>query len=100
MLRLPNESARLSTAERYALAILADASRVLVAADAVVAVELRVADEAPHAATLDQLRATGWQITAGDGEVLIGRALLAAIVDIVGSAAEHRTQGRDRFGRV
>ena len=99
MLRLPPDSLRLTDAERYALAVLVDGSRILPAASHVDAVQLTLSDDTSTIA-VDQLRAQGWLIESGDGEVRIGRALLRAIVDVAGAVTEHRSRDRDRFDRI
>lgn len=100
MLRLPTDSSLWTAAERHAIAILADTSRVLVAAPTVNAVQLRIVDAESTSASLDQLRSRNWSIEASEGEVRIGRDLLRAIIDVAGGVTESQTRERDRFGRV
>lgn len=94
MIRLPS-SQTLSAEARFALSLLVDRSR-LVPADAVDAVELRVAAESTTTERLDP----GRQIVIGNGVVTIGEAALQLVARIGGAIDEQRSTNADRFGRV
>lgn len=98
MLRLPAaDPAR--PGDGFALALLADLSRVLPVADpAAPAVALAVTDG--PGGDLGLLRARGFGLTQADGEVRVPRALLDAIVAVAGAGREQGVTETDRHGRV
>ena len=92
----------LAAAERFALDLLLDLSRVL-RADALPAdadVARMVVTDRPAPSDLRSLRETGWGIVASEGEVSVPRSVLARIAAVAAGAAEQRSGARDRFGRV
>lgn len=96
MIKLPE--ARLSAAEHFALDMLVDLSRLVPAAAALDVVRLELSEEAPR--ELRGWMAAGWGIEVADGIVRVPRAVLQAVIDVAGAAAEQRATERDRYSRV
>src|SRR5262245_34058558 len=100
MLRLPPKSQKLTDAERYAVSVLVDGSRLLVVSDEIDAVQLAVCGSDDEEASIEHLRAHRWGISHAPAEVRVTRSLLRAVLDIAGGAAESRAIERDRFDRI
>ena len=96
MIKLPD--ARLSAAEHFALNTLVDLSRLVPAAATLDVVRLELSEEAPR--ELRGWMAAGWAIEVADGTVRVPRAVLQAVIDVAGAAAEQRATERDRYSRV
>ena len=96
MIKLPD--ARLSAAEHFALSMLVDLSRLVPAAATLDVVRLELSEEAPR--ELRGWMAAGWGIGVADGIVRMPRAVLQAVIDVAGAAAEQRATERDRYSRV
>jgi hypothetical protein len=97
--------ASLDDAERFALELLLDLSRVLradasVGAQSAAVVRLHVGDTGAAPPGLPELRAPGGLLDSADGTVTIDRALLRTVHAVATAAAEQRSTERDRFGRV
>jgi hypothetical protein len=88
----------LSPAERFALDVLVDLARLVPAAPALDVVRLELIEQAPR--DLRGWMAAGWGIDVADGVVRLPRAVLRAVIDVAGAAAEQRVTERDRYGRV
>jgi hypothetical protein len=92
MIHLPAADTPLSSAERFALALLVDLSRLVPVDDpSANVVRLVVADTAPSAPA---------RFAPGDGTVTLGRDLLRWVTSVAGAGAEQRSDARDRHGRV
>ena len=96
MIKLPEGG--LSPAERFALEVLVDLARLVPAAPALDVVRLELIEQAPR--DLRGWMAAGWGIEVADGVVRLPRAVLRAVIDVAGAAAEQRATERDRYGRV
>lgn len=99
MIRLP-EPLALDAAERRALSLLVDLSRLVPVTDShadVVAIAL--VDGAP-VSSLRDWHAAGWGIEPGDGVVHVARTGLRRVDEIASGAGERRSAVRDRFGRT
>jgi hypothetical protein len=102
VIRLVEPPTPLAPAERFALDLLVDLSRLL-RADALpkdVDVVRLVVTDRPAAGDVRALHETGWGIVAADGEVRLPRAALARLAAIAAGEAEQRSMSTDRFGRV
>ena len=99
MIKLP-EPRSLSATEQFALETLVDLSRLVPAAAALDVTRLELTNAGPLARDLRGWVAAGWGIDVADGIVRVPRALLPALVDVVGAGAEQRATERDRYGRV
>jgi len=86
VIKLPE--ARLSAAEHFALNLLVDLSRLVPAAATLDVVRLELSEEAPR--ELRGWMAAGWGIEVADGIVRVPRAVLQAVIDVAGAAAEQR----------
>jgi hypothetical protein len=96
VIKLPE--AGLSAAERFALDVLVDLSRLVPAASTLDVVRLELSEQAPR--DLRRWMAAGWGIDVADGIVRVPRAVLHAVIDVAGAAAEQRATERDRYSRV
>ena len=96
MIKLP--AAGLSAAERFALDVLVDLARLVPAASTLEVVRLELSEQAPR--ELRVWMAAGWGMDVADGIVRVPRALLRAVIDVAGAAAEQRATDRDRYSRV
>ena len=96
MIKLP--AAGLSAAERFALDLLVDLGRLVPAASTLDVVRLELSAQAPR--ELRGWMAAGWGIDVADGIVRVPRAVLQAVIDVAGAAAEQRATARDRYRRV
>lgn len=102
MIQLPDLSP-LQAAERYAIELLVDLSRLVPvgAADVpVLKLEIAQGGAGAEAHPVQRWVARGWGIEAGEGTVRIPRSALRAVTDIAGVVAEQETTAADRFGRV
>src|SRR5215475_3167545 len=100
MLRLPPKSEKLTDAEQYAVNVLVDGSRLLVASNEIDAVQLAVSDADDDTTSIEHLRAKRWGISYAPAEVRVTRSLLRAVLDIAGGVAESQAIERDRFDRI
>src|SRR2546422_8346566 len=78
--------------------MLVDLSRLVPAAATLDVVRLELSEEAPR--ELRGWMAAGWGIGVADGIVRMPRAVLQAVIDVAGAAAEQRATERDRYSRV
>src|SRR5438093_8100957 len=78
--------------------MLVDLSRLVPAAATLDVVRLELSEEAPR--ELRGWMAVGWGIEVADGIVRVPRAVLQAVIDVAGAAAEQRATERDRYSRV
>src|SRR5689334_1946812 len=99
MLRLKPPTPPLSAAERFALDVLVDLSRVLVAEDGVDVAPLEIVTGAPTP-TVEVAAHRKWCMRVSNGRIELERPLLTLIADIVGATAEQRSDAADQFGRV
>ena len=99
MIKLPSQSSGVTAAERFALDMLVDLSRLVPAPSGVEAaqVELTTGDRPRD---LRGWAAAGWGIEVTDGVVRVPRAVLHTVIDIAGAADEQRATARDRYSRV
>lgn len=100
VLRLASDSTPLTAADRHALDMLLDLTRLVRADEAIDAVQLRVVEGGHEPASLSALESRQWTIGRAPDEVRIERGLLKVIIDVAGFVAEARSPQRDRFGRV
>jgi hypothetical protein len=99
MLRIKTPVPSLSAAEQFALDVLVDLSRVLVAEEGVDAVALEIVAGA-SVSTVDAAAHRSWCMRAIEGRIEVERPLLALIADVAGATAEQRSDAADQFGRV
>lgn len=99
MIRLP-EPLVLDPAERRALSLLIDLSRLIPVADQSADVVTLAPVDRPPFAGARAWQAAGWGIAPGDGVVHVARAALHCVSEIAGAARERRSAVRDRLGRV
>ncbi|MGI8545889.1 MAG: hypothetical protein ACR2M1_00920 [Gemmatimonadaceae bacterium] len=93
-------AAALGTAEKFAVNVLVDLSRLAqVDSPEIDAVELRAIDR-PADGDLRACVDAGWYIESHDGVVDIPRAALRQVTAVVGAIAEQSSTAEDRFGRV
>src|SRR5712664_2716211 len=78
--------------------MLVDLSRLVPAAATLDVVRLELSEETPR--ELRGWMAAGWGIEVADGIVRVPRAVLQAVIDVAGAAAEQRATERDRYSRV
>lgn len=101
MLRQIPPTPPLDAAERYALSILLDLSRLLLTQSAGDVVELRVEGGSAGAPlTLAELRQAEWGLRMADGSVEIRRDVLRLVTSAAGAVAEQGSSATDRHGRV
>ncbi len=100
MLRVPARDARLSPAERFALDLLIDLSRVIPADDIAEAVSIEVVDQEEGSADLRLGQGDDWHIQPQGDSVLVPRRTLSLVVDVAGAAVEQASSEADRHGRV
>ena len=102
MIQLPDLTS-FPAAERFAIELLTDLSRLVRVGAADVPVVRLVVETGGRAEEARGLRAWvegRWGIKAGEGEVRIPRGALRAITAVAGVTAEQETDARDRHGRV
>ncbi len=101
MIRLDHPE-HFAPSEQFALSVLLDLSRLLVVADEFAdVVTISVTDRTSGGlAEPSTLEADRWGIRVRQGSVELPRTLLQFTSDIVGAAAEQRSDARDRFDRV
>ena len=98
MLRLPPANPARPD-ETFSLALLVDLARLLPAGDpAVPAVQVVISEG--EAREIGPLRARGFGIELGDGEVRLPGALLDTVLAVGGAAVEQGIAETDRYGRV
>ena len=100
MIRLPVPAAGVTAAERFALDILIDLSRLVPAPPAFEATRLELSDDNHGPRALRTWAAVGWGMEALDGAVRVPRAVLRAVIDVAGAAVEQHATARDRYSRV
>lgn len=102
MIRSLAPAAPLAPAERFALDLLVDLSRVLRGDELPPETDVAriVVTERSAPGSARALHATGWGIVAGDGEVRVPRVALARLAAIATGDADQRSAARDRFGRT
>ncbi len=96
MIKLPEVG--LAAAERFALDVLVDLTRLVPAAASLDVVSLELREHPPR--DLRGWVAAGWGIEVADGIVRLPRGVLHAVIDVAGAAAEQRATERDRYRRV
>jgi len=102
VIQLPDLTS-LPAAERFAIELLVDLSRLVrVGAAEVPIVRLVILSGGGAGETrgIQGWMDRHWGLEAGDGEVRIPRAALAAITAVAGVTTEQETDARDRYGRV
>src|SRR5437660_2566425 len=99
MIRLP-APAELTPAERYALNLLFDLSRLLPVDDATADVVRLELVDTPEDVPVRDCVAWKWGLAPGDGVVQLPRSSLRRVTDLAGAVVEQRTSARDRYGRV
>ncbi len=99
MIRLATSSAQLRPPERYGLAVLLDASRVLSVDDpAADVVRLVVTNDRRD--DYDAFLGGRWALEHGDGEVRLSRNVLTYVCDVAGAGEEQRSGSYDKYDRV
>jgi len=92
VIRLPDFAMPVSSADRYALDLLVDLSRLVpVDGAGTDAVRIQVVDGSSPAHA---------RFEPSEGTVMVRRSVLRWIVDVAGSAIEQRSTAVDRYGRV
>ncbi|HET9453074.1 MAG TPA: hypothetical protein VFO66_02220 [Gemmatimonadaceae bacterium] len=100
MIRLDASARSLDALERYGLDTLLDASCLLRVEDPDAdVVELRIGDTRGSCTVPDAI-ANDWFIGDEAGRVVVERAAVRLVAEIVGAVAEQRSAARDRFDRV
>ncbi|HEU5174205.1 MAG TPA: hypothetical protein VFT96_05575, partial [Gemmatimonadaceae bacterium] len=100
MIRLDASARSLDALERYGLDTLLDASCLLRVEDPDADVaELRIRDTRGSCTVQDAI-GNDWFIGDEAGRVVVERAAVRLVAEIVGAVAEQRSAARDRFDRV
>ena len=99
MIRLTTPAAHLRPNERYGLAVLLDASRLLPVDDpAADVVRLTITNDRRD--DYDAFLAGRWALTHEDGEVRFSRNVLSYVSDVAGAGEEQRSESYDPHDRV
>ena len=100
MIRLGASARSLDALERYGLDTLLDTSCLLRVEDPDAdVVELAIRDERGSCTVQDAI-ARDWFIVGEPGRVVVERAAVRLVAELVGAVAEQRSAARDRFDRV